>query len=136
MEELVIAIDPGREKCGVAVVHKERGVLFRRVVPTDNLIAEVIGHFEEYGSPLIIVGDGTGSIAVRSRLQNNLQVNKDRIVAVDERRSTEEARTLYWQENPPRGLKRLIPLGMQVPPCPVDDYVAVILAQRYFSKTE
>ena len=40
----------------------------------------------------------------------------------------------YWREHPPRGLMRLIPVTMQVPPVPVDDYVAVILAERYFDK--
>jgi hypothetical protein len=38
---------------------------------------------------------------------------------------------LYWQENPPKGLKKLIPLGMLVPPVPLDAYAAVILVRRF-----
>ena len=135
MDNLVIAIDPGREKCGMAVVHREQGVLVRKVVSTELLTEEIGRYFTKYDGPLIVVGDRTGSLAVRNRLQQTLQGTKEvRIIAVDEHRSTEEARRLYWRENPPRGMKRLIPLGMQVPPCPVDDYVAVILAHRYFDQ--
>ena len=54
-------------------------------------------------------------------------------MVVDEYRTTEMAKKEYWKVNPPRGLKKLIPLGMQVPPVPVDDFVAVILARRYIS---
>ena len=53
------------------------------------------------------------------------------ITVVEEAHSTEEARTLYWQENPPKGLKKLIPLGLLVPPIPLDAYAAVILVRRF-----
>ena len=53
------------------------------------------------------------------------------VAAVEEAHSTEDARTLYWQENPPKGLKKLIPLGMLVPPVPLDAYAAVILVRRF-----
>ncbi|HKM17981.1 MAG TPA: pre-16S rRNA-processing nuclease YqgF, partial [Limnochordia bacterium] len=33
--------------------------------------------------------------------------------------------------HPPRGWRRLLPVSLQTPPVPIDDYVAVILAQRY-----
>ncbi|MBR4847297.1 MAG: pre-16S rRNA-processing nuclease YqgF, partial [Phascolarctobacterium sp.] len=53
------------------------------------------------------------------------------IAVVEEAHSTEEARTLYWQENQPKGLKKLIPLGLLVPPVPLDAYAAVILVRRF-----
>ena len=34
----------------------------------------------------------------------------------------------------PRGLRRLLPTSMQVPPVPVDDFVAVILGTRYLAR--
>ena len=52
---------------------------------------------------------------------------------VDEYNTTQLAKGEYWKANPPRGLKKLIPITMQVPPVPVDDYVAVILARRYIA---
>ena len=34
-------------------------------------------------------------------------------------------------EHRPKGIARLIPKGMRTPPEPIDDYAAVILAERY-----
>lgn len=53
------------------------------------------------------------------------------IVLINEYRTTDEARKLYFQENPPKGWKKLIPLGMQVPPVPVDDYAAIVIGRKY-----
>jgi len=50
---------------------------------------------------------------------------------VEEAHSTEEARNLYWQENPPQGWRKLMPLGMLVPDVPLDAYAAVILVRRF-----
>ena len=73
---------------------------------------------------LIVLGDRTGSARFRRELAQAFP-HVD-IVAVDEHLSSVEARQRYWQENPPRGWRRFIPLGMQVPPEPFDDLVAVI----------
>lgn len=54
-----------------------------------------------------------------------------KVVAVEERNSTLEARALYWQEKPPRGWRRVLPLSLQEPPEPVDDFAAVVLARRF-----
>ncbi|MCH3914335.1 MAG: hypothetical protein LKE29_03425 [Acidaminococcaceae bacterium] len=45
--------------------------------------------------------------------------------------STEEARKLYWQVNPPKGLRKLLPTSMQVPPENLDGLAAVVLVKRY-----
>jgi RNase H-fold protein (predicted Holliday junction resolvase) len=138
VEELVIAIDPGREKCGVAVVHKTRGLLHKEIVPTSGLVAKVAVLLSEFQPNAVILGNRTSSQTARQQLNDLLtSANEDRkLVLVDEHRSTDEARTRYWQENPPQGWKRLIPVTMQVPSVPVDDYVAVILAERYFQDND
>lgn len=132
MNDCVVAVDPGREKCGVAVVHKEQGILYKAVVPTAELTGMVERLVAEHRLRQVIVGDRTSSRSAQKRL-SEITINGSRpdIVAVDEHRSSDEARKRYWQDHPPRGWKRLIPVTMQVPPVPVDDYVAVILAERY-----
>ena len=55
------------------------------------------------------------------------------ITLVDEHLTTLEARARYFVEHPPTGLKRLLPVSMQVPPEPYDDYVAVILGERFLA---
>ncbi len=133
----IIAIDPGREKCGIAVVHKLNGVLDKRVVETRALTAVVQDLAVAHNITTIIIGDRTTSRDVKRRLEQ-IQVNGQPfiIIPIDEHRSTDAARRRYWQENPPRGIKRFIPTSMQVPPIPVDDYVAVILAERYFANAQ
>ncbi|AIF53747.1 Holliday junction resolvase RuvX [Pelosinus sp. UFO1] len=135
INQTIISIDPGREKCGIAVVHKEKGVLKQAVIDTINLVTTVEQLTNNYNTNTIIMGDGTSSKEAEKKLKELEKNEKSMtLILVDEYRTTDEGRLRYWRENPPKGLKRLIPVTMQVPPCPVDDYVAVILAERYFSK--
>lgn len=134
MDERIIALDPGREKCGIAVVHRQKGMLMKGVIQTNELAIKIKELITKYNSSQIVIGDGTSSREVKQCLETiKVQDEPLRISFIDERHSTDEARHRYWTENPPRGLKRLIPTTMQVPPKPVDDYVAVILAERYFN---
>jgi hypothetical protein len=53
-------------------------------------------------------------------------------IAVDESYTSEAARRRYVAENPPRGLERLLPSSLRTPSVPYDDYVAVILGERFW----
>jgi len=135
--DIVLAIDPGREKCGLAVVHKEQGVICKAVVNTNDLAAAVSQLATTHRLTTAVIGDGTTSRTAQTTVAAIAVNDKPlTIIPVNEYRSTDEARTLYWQDNPPKGLKRLLPLTMQVPPIPVDDYVAVILARRFFNSKD
>jgi len=57
------------------------------------------------------------------------------VTMVSEELTSRLARERYWEDNPPRGLARLIPLGLRVPPRPVDDYAALIIAERLLEQT-
>ncbi|MGI6295013.1 MAG: RuvX/YqgF family protein [Armatimonadota bacterium] len=129
--QIVLAIDPGRCKCGVAVVAYANApqVLHREVVET-GCISEIISSLcSRYSVDKILLGDGTTSDNI-SKLaeQCGLEVR-----IIDEKLSTVEARKKYFQQNPPRGLRKFIPVSLQTPPEAYDDYVAVILAERYFA---
>jgi hypothetical protein len=52
------------------------------------------------------------------------------ILVVDEKNTTLQARERYWEHNPRRGWRRFLPSTLQVPPADVDDFVALILAER------
>jgi len=132
MKRAIIAIDPGREKCGIAVVEKMRGVLYQKVIDTKELSTIVKELSEKYQITTIVMGNGTSSDKAKKNIETSLADEKIELKLIDEYRTTDAAKVRYWQANPPRGLKRLIPTTMQVPPVPVDDYVAVILAERYF----
>ena len=130
-----MAVDPGREKCGVAVVDREQGALWRQVVEAATLQGAVSDLLDRFGCRIVVLGDQTASATVHHLLQPLLdQELADEIILIDEHGSTEEARSRYWQEVPPTGWQRFLPRGLLSPPCAVDDFAAIILAERYFKK--
>ena len=128
----VLAIDPGRDKCGVAVLSSAGEILFQEVVATKDLEACVLALMRAH-RPQIVMGNGTTSAAAKARVE--AAAGSGAVALVDEYRTTEEAKELYRQTHPPRGWRRLVPRGMLTPPVPVDDFVAVILAQRFLTGT-
>lgn len=128
----IAALDPGRDKCGFAVLGQDGKVLFQRVIATVNLITEITTAKAAYGFSRLIMGNGTTSKEARSRLA---EVSELEILIRDEYRTTEMAKGEYWKAHPPKGWRRLLPVTMQVPPVPVDDFVAVILGRRYLKES-
>jgi len=124
----VLALDPGREKCGLALLRSDGEVLYQAVVRAAAVRDMVADLLARHPGTVVIVGDRTGGRDISRALDQLLQQNT---VLVDEHRSTEQGRRRYFRENPPRGWRRLLPLGLQTPPRPYDDYVAVIIAERY-----
>lgn len=127
----LLAIDPGRDKCGVAVIDSDQGVIYQAVVPTHDLPALVLPLVREKGISRLVLGDRTSTAELLRRLRN-AGISAE-VVLVDEHRSSEEGRRRYFQENPPLGWKRFLPLGLLHPGRPYDDYVAIILAERYLA---
>ena len=126
---VVAAVDPGREKCGVAVVDEDGSVLEQAVVATARLADELTARAIKFRPELILLGNGTTSHAAEEKIRAALPDIP--VAIVDEYRTTDDAKVAYWKAHPPTGWRRFLPTGMQVPPEPVDDFVAVILAQRY-----
>ena len=126
----VLAIDPGRDKCGIAVLSPQGDILLHEIVPPGALETRVSELAAEY-APRIIMGDGTTSAATKARIEAQVGA----VTLVDEYRTTEEGRRLYWAENPPRGWRRLVPRGLLTPTVPVDDFAAVALARRFLAGT-
>jgi RNase H-fold protein (predicted Holliday junction resolvase) len=136
----ILALDPGKDKCGVAIVRATSDdlnggieVLVRRIVSSRELEKVLPILVQEWGIVHIVVGDATTSRAWRERLSTLLP--DVAISSIHEAGSTLEARALYWQANPPRGWRRVLPLSLQAPPEPLDDFAAGVLAQRFFSES-
>ncbi|NUN65309.1 pre-16S rRNA-processing nuclease YqgF [Pseudanabaena biceps] len=129
---MLLGFDPGKQKCGVAVMGLDRKLIFQAVIPSTEAIAKVANLRETYPISLMVIGDQTASKQWKSEIQ---QAFPDlRIITVDERYSSEEARQRFWQIYPARGLMRLVPKGMRSPNRPIDDIVAAILIERYLSR--
>ncbi len=128
---VLISIDPGREKCGVAVMDGENS-LHRAILTPDRLLELLAELIARYSPNTIIVGNGTRVQGFADRLREcsgSLPIE-----FVDETNSTLKARARFFEENPPRGLLRLVPRGLLTPNRPIDDLAAVILAEEYLRK--
>ena len=130
----VLAVDPGTAKCGLAVVSRGPVVEHRAVVAISELVAAVRDLADKYQPDRILIGGGTGATDI-GRLLENAELGLE-VETVDERFTSELARERYFQENPRRGWRRLIPVTMQTPPEPIDDYAAVLLAERYLGEVD
>ena len=128
MKNEILAIDPGREKTGIAILNNS-DVLEHEIINSEELVQTIKSLLEKYIIKTIIMGNGTSSKKKYDLLKREF-MDRD-IVLINEYRTTDEARKLYFQENPPKGWKKLIPLGMQVPPVPVDDYAAIVIGRKY-----
>lgn len=135
MSTPLLAIDPGKDKCGLAVVSFAGEVLQRQIVATTQMPQVLPDWLQRYEIAQIIIGDSTTSKTMRATLSTLLKnpASGVDVISVTEKNSTLEARELYWRENPPRGWRRVLPLSLQEPPEPIDDFAAVILAQRFLA---
>ncbi|GAB4132029.1 MAG: hypothetical protein Fur0036_18470 [Fimbriimonadaceae bacterium] len=129
---IALAIDPGSSKCGVAVVSQthagDTNILHRSVVPNEDLVAAIRELRATHNPDLVVIGSGTGGRILLRQLREEWPSLS--ILAVDERNTTQMARERYWLHHGRRGWRLLLPSSMQVPPEPVDDFAAVILAER------
>ena len=128
MNDEILAIDPGREKTGIAIL-KNSDVLEHKIINSEELVQIIKSLLEKYIIKTIVMGNGTSSKKKYDLLKREF-IDRD-IVLINEYRTTDEARKLYFHENPPKGWKKLIPIGMQVPPVPVDDYAAIVIGRKY-----
>lgn len=129
-QPVILGFDPGRQKCGLAVMGLDRSLHYHQVIAAEQTIAIINTLRQQFPISLLVMGDQTTAQEWKQKLAQDL-AEPLRIVLVNERYSTLEARDRYWQMYPPRGLTRLIPQGMRAMPRPIDDIVAILLIERY-----
>ena len=126
-----LGIDPGRSKTGLALVDAAGSILALHIAHTEHIEVELSAFAGKEKLAGIIMGDGTNSKAIGQAVSKVFAAVP--LSLVGEAHSTEEARSLYWQVNPPRGWRRLVPPGMLVPSEPLDAYAAVVQVKRWLS---
>ncbi len=136
---ILLAIDPGRAKCGLAVVsgpehpHGVPRCLERRVVETTRLtlaVGETVQRRPEIAR--LLLGNATHSATLRRALAAAFPELP--LELVDEWNTSTRAKARFIAENPAPGWRRLLPQTMRSPEVPYDDYAALLLAEDYFSK--
>ncbi len=130
-DPVILGFDPGKDKCGVAVVQADLfQVLEHQVVASAQVIAHLQAKIQAFDVQTLVIGNQTTSKQWQGKLRQALDPLPP-LMPVDERNTSLFARDRYWQMFPPSGLQRLIPQGMRQPPRPVDDIVAILLVERY-----
>ena len=133
-KEAVLAIDPGRRKCGLALVvggEMEWG----KVLGLKEAVEEATKVWREGRAEVVVLGGGTGAKEVLSRLVR-AGMPRRAIVLVQEGGSNLEGRRLFFRRNPPKGVWGWLRRLLLLPPEPFDQYVAWALALRLKSTRE
>ena len=130
---MILALDPGSVKTGVAVVHKNGILAWKKVIQTEDFEKEIQEILDAYDIGVIVMGNGTHHKEMQQRMVMLLKEHEKnvKIELVDEKYTTEMGETWYKREHPVTGWRRLIPDGFRRIPVPVDDYVAWIIACIY-----
>jgi len=132
MEKTVLAIDPGTKRCGMALVRRNSDgklqLLWRQVVPADAVVPHLHEAYAVHPYSLLIVGAGTNVALVVREIREKLPAIS--MLEVDERDTTLQARERYWEHHPRKGLRKYIPATLSSPPEPIDDFAALVIAER------
>lgn len=131
-QPVILGFDPGRQKCGLAIMGLDRSLYYHQVIQAEAAIATIKDLRQQFPVSMVVMGNQTSANEWKQRLTED--TDPPRVVLVDERYSTLEARDRYWQMYPPRGVFRLLPQGMRTPPRPIDDIVAILLIERYLER--
>ncbi|MFN6570486.1 pre-16S rRNA-processing nuclease YqgF [Dendronalium sp. ChiSLP03b] len=132
-QPVILGFDPGKDKCGLAVMGLDRQIHYHEVVPAKEAIATIGTLQQNFPISLLVMGNQTTAKRWKQQLSEELTEALN-IILVDERYTTLEARDRYWQMYPPKGLTKLLPQGMRQPPRPIDDIVAILLIERYLNR--
>jgi RNase H-fold protein (predicted Holliday junction resolvase) len=124
-------LDPGRSKCGlVRCDDRCSRVMAALIAPADQCL-ERLSAWRTDGLEGVVLGDGTGSGSWPRQLRRlGLAVSQ-----VNEAGSTLAARHRYWQLQPARGWRLLLPPGLRLPPRPLDDLAAQLLLERWLGSS-
>ena len=127
---MILAIDPGTAKFGLALFNEQQKAIQHFISTRSNLIEALKNLLKKYPIKTFVIGDSAfGKVLLNELSELGLGV---KLTLISEKFSTREARNRYWQENQPKGWRRLIPRSLLSPPTPIDNYAALILGERYF----
>jgi RNase H-fold protein (predicted Holliday junction resolvase) len=128
MSRAVLGIDPGTRKIGFALIEDAVAPPLALGIETlDGLLGTLAPLAAAHPLRAVALGGGTNAATVRALLERlGAPVH-----LIDETDTSYRARALYFADHPPTGWRRLIPLGLQLPPRPIDDYAALLIARRY-----
>jgi hypothetical protein len=129
-----LAVDPGRKKCGLAIMTSDGGVIAKQTASAADVAVAAAGLVKQNGGvERIVIGGGTGSAEVAEKLRAS-DALPSTIVTSPEQNTTLDARAIYELENPRAWPMRLIPRWLFAPPADMDAYAAIAIGLRYLKE--
>ncbi len=128
---IFIAIDPGRQKCGLAALDSSGKTLRRLVCSADEIVETALSIMKDFPAvDRIIVGSGTGGDVVVEKLGDTRSFPVQ-IVSVPEKNTTLEAVKIFDKENPLPFPFGFIPRSFLFKPREIDSYAAAAIGKLY-----
>ncbi len=135
---MILAIDPGSDKSGAAVVESQNDEIIvneKKIIKTNKFDLYLERVYNIYDIDEVVLGNSTTAKDMEKSLIKSKQEKgfKYSINIIDEKYSTHEAEKLYIKDNYSFFLNILYKIVSWKPKKPVDDYAAVVLAKRYLT---
>lgn len=130
MNKDLLALDPGSDKVGTAVLSFGGAEKEKTIVKKEELLDHLNEIFAHYQIAEIVVGNGTGADKIIEMLKNSFADKK--ITVIEEKYTTEEAQTRYLKEKPMSNYEKLLRkfISWKIKK-PLDDYAALIIGEKY-----
>ena len=124
----VIAIDPGKSKCGLVLAEISEKKVFKAIILKSELIQDYVRNLNTVEDiSKIIIGNGTTSTDIIEKLD----FFKNKIITFDEKNTTYRAKARYFELFPIRGLKFLFPREVFILNKNLDAIAALIILEDY-----
>ena len=124
----VIAIDPGKSKCGLVLAEISEKKVYKAIILKSELLdnyLRILITAEDIEQ--IIIGNGTTSREIREKLH----FFKKEIITFEEKNTTYRAKARYFELFPITGLKFLIPREIFILNKNLDAISALIILEDY-----
>ena len=140
-KSLILGLDPGRDKVGFAFVTCSGELISSGIFPTSerdkfftgedssiaNYVIEGSSSVSLSDVKFIALGNGTSSKNFYEYVKNKVMC---KIIIVNEKNSTLDARKLYWKIHKPGFFARILPESLRVPKRILDDLAAWEISLR------
>ena len=126
---IVVAIDPGKSKCGIVIADLDQKVVHEAIILQTNLLKDYLKKIlQKEDNPQFLIGNGTGSkkqIDVISEFVSNL-------IIAEEKNSTLKSKQRYFDIFPLKGIKSFLPREIFILDKNLDALAALIILEDYY----
>ena len=124
----VVAIDPGKSKCGLVLAEISEKKVFKAIILKSEFLENYLRNLiTAEDIEQIIIGNGTTSREIREKLH----FFKKEIITFEEKNTTYRAKARYFELFPITGLKFLIPREIFILNKNLDAISALIILEDY-----